>query len=327
MSFQHRFVQGLGVRKRMHPSPWLGRVLLAITLLVLGTQAASADAVCTQSNGQWKCSCSGKWDANVQGFDYSSLDESPAKPWLSPQTAPDLEVSGLCSVPPLHQTYYFRNVNIIRTTQQSASGPSRSILLFKEEAASRCGSRTHFWARAIIIENGGELYAYGFELLSLWGPPQNLTWQPFGYNLGVLTIHLYGKMMPCGIGTHSNSPNRTRACCARPRGGGRGPPPTSYTTAVRHSQGNLGESGNRSDAAKAALPCLGRTRATNPGLRLFTSTDHCMATASRVPAPRTGVTKVFKDGKCRNSKGEESPNAEVGYFGNKVLACFLREQF
>ena len=166
MSFQHRFVQGLGATKRMHPSPWLGRVLLAITLLVLGTQAASADAVCTQSNGQWKCSCSGKWDANVQGFDYSSLDESPAKPWLSPQTAPDLEVSGLCSVP-LHQTYYFRNVNIIRTTQQSASGPSRSILLFKEDAGP-AGSRTHFWARAIIIENGGELYAYGRDA---GGPP------------------------------------------------------------------------------------------------------------------------------------------------------------
>ena len=40
MSFQHRFVQGLGVTKRMHPPHLLGRVLLAITLLVLGTQAA-----------------------------------------------------------------------------------------------------------------------------------------------------------------------------------------------------------------------------------------------------------------------------------------------
>ena len=39
MSFQHRFVQGLGVKERMHPPYLLGRVLLAITLLVLGTQA------------------------------------------------------------------------------------------------------------------------------------------------------------------------------------------------------------------------------------------------------------------------------------------------
>ena len=29
MSFQHRFVQGLGVEKRMHPPHLLGRILLA----------------------------------------------------------------------------------------------------------------------------------------------------------------------------------------------------------------------------------------------------------------------------------------------------------
>ena len=51
MSFQHRFVQGLGVKKRMHPPPWLGRILLAITLLVLGTQAASADVLCRRATG------------------------------------------------------------------------------------------------------------------------------------------------------------------------------------------------------------------------------------------------------------------------------------
>jgi hypothetical protein len=71
MSFQHRVVQGLGATKRMHPSPWLSHILFAITLLVLGTQAASADASCTQSKGQWKCSCSGTWDNNKQVFDYS----------------------------------------------------------------------------------------------------------------------------------------------------------------------------------------------------------------------------------------------------------------
>ena len=35
----------------------------------------------------------------------------------------------------------------------------------------------------------------------------------------------------------------------------------------------------------------------------------------------TGTEKsVFKDGKCRNSQGNEPPGAQVGYFGNKVLA-------
>ena len=37
MSFQHRFVQGLGVEQRAHPPHLLGRILLVITLLVLGT--------------------------------------------------------------------------------------------------------------------------------------------------------------------------------------------------------------------------------------------------------------------------------------------------
>jgi len=44
MSFQHRFVRGLGVKKRTPPPYLLGRVLLALGLFVFGTQAASADA-------------------------------------------------------------------------------------------------------------------------------------------------------------------------------------------------------------------------------------------------------------------------------------------
>ena len=264
MSFQHRFVQGLGVEKRMHPPHLLGRILLAITLLVLGTQAASADAVCTQSNGQWKCLCSGKWDANVQGFDYSSLDESQAKPWLSPQTAPDLEVSGLCSVP-LHQTYYFRNVNIIRTTQQSASGPSRSILYFRKMMAA-AGSKTHFWASAIIIENGGELYAYGRDAE---GPPQNITWQPFGFNGGVLTIHLYGKNeAEWDPNTQQFVRTEPGRAVQDPAGGtGARPRPQTYG-AVRHSQ-EIWDSQDGCDASQSGFARPGRTRATNPSLRLF----------------------------------------------------------
>ena len=42
MSFQHRFVQGLGGEKQAHPPHLLGGILLVITLLVLGTQAAQA---------------------------------------------------------------------------------------------------------------------------------------------------------------------------------------------------------------------------------------------------------------------------------------------
>jgi hypothetical protein len=71
------------VEERTHPRHLLGRIVLVITVLVLGMQAASADVWCTQSNGQAKCLCSGKWDNDKQGYDYSRLDESQAKPWLS----------------------------------------------------------------------------------------------------------------------------------------------------------------------------------------------------------------------------------------------------
>jgi hypothetical protein len=42
MGFQHRFVQGLGVERRTHPPHLLGRILLAITLLVLGFELSCA---------------------------------------------------------------------------------------------------------------------------------------------------------------------------------------------------------------------------------------------------------------------------------------------
>jgi hypothetical protein len=151
MSFQHRFVQGLGVKKRMHPPYLLGRVLLAITLLVLGTQAAQA-VVQTCSNG-----------------------------WLPPgdiASPPDLKVTGTCPVKP-GTTYYYGNVNIL------AGG----ILLFYENYADGSGSITDFWASSIIIENGGELSAYGRDEDN----DKNISWQAFGFNGGVLTIHLYGK--------------------------------------------------------------------------------------------------------------------------------------
>ena len=152
MSFQHRFVQGLGATKRMHPSPWLGRILLAITLLVLGTQAASADVSCTESNGQWTCSCTQKQDNNGQ-FIYQSLDDNNQKPWKSAQTAPDLVVSGWCRVP-LSQTLYFRNINIHGYVNVSG------VLQFYEDDAGKDQSDTHFWASSIIIENYGAFRAW-----------------------------------------------------------------------------------------------------------------------------------------------------------------------
>jgi hypothetical protein len=282
MSFQHRFVQGLGVEKRTHPPHLLGRILLAIALLVLGMQAASADAVCTQSNGQWTCVCSPK-----SGNGYSSLDESPDKPWRSAQTAPDLDVTGPCSVP-LSQTYYFRNVNIRK------SGPSRSVLLF-EEASLRDqnnnpipNSRTEFWASSIIIENGGEFYAYGSD-----------SGQAFGSNGGVLTIHLYGKNEAEGDPNTQNQGALCKSPLGTP-GPGKTPAPCGIPQATWESNG----------ASKVDLPSLDAQ-----GKQI---SDYFYQYGPLHGDGRCDDGSVFKvingKGTCNTSTGQ------VGYFGNKVLA-------
>jgi hypothetical protein len=96
MSFQHSFVEGFGVEKRKRPPHLLCRILLVLGLFVLGMQAASAEVLCTQSNGQWTCTCTPKRDNT--GYIYQGLDESNQKPWQSAQTAPDLIV-GLVQSP------------------------------------------------------------------------------------------------------------------------------------------------------------------------------------------------------------------------------------
>jgi hypothetical protein len=77
---------------------------------------------------------------------------------------------------------YFRNVNIYGEPNLPA------VLLFYELDSPSNGSNTHFWASSIIIENFGELNAYGRDVQGNETYPQ-----PFGYRKGVLTIHLYGK--------------------------------------------------------------------------------------------------------------------------------------
>ena len=293
MSFQHRFVQGLGGNEadciRRHCS---AAFCSRSHWLVLGTQAASADVWCTESNGQWKCWCEGKRDNNGN-FDYSSLGDSQAKPFLTPQSAPDLEVSGLCSVP-LNQRYYFRNVNIIRTLQQNTnpSGPSRSILLFKEDLGP-AGSTTDFWASAIIIENGGELYAYGADS----------PWQPFGFNGGVLTIHLYGKnealLNPAtgqfvqqnqGAPCKTNDPTGRSGPCGIPK--------------------DIWESKGASEKDLPGLDVQGK-----PVRDYFYPYEplHADGRCSDISTGAPGSVWSAKNGCAKTTE-------QVGYFGNKVLA-------
>ena len=101
--------------------------------------------------------------------------------------------------------------------------------------------------------------------------------------------------------------------CKTPRGPGPAPdlniPPCGIPKEIWENQ-------DRSDAAKAALPALDAQEQ-----QILVYDYFYKYGPLHGDGQCTGTEKsVFKDGKCRNSKGEESPNAEVGYFGNKVLA-------
>jgi len=102
---------------------------------------------------------------------------------------PDLLVAGPCRVPP--GTYYYGNVNIV------AGGR----LTFEEAPYSA----THFWASAIIVENGGALTAGSAAA-------------PFGALGGMMTIHLYGADLSRGQTERypgEGAPCRTRADAMR----------------------------------------------------------------------------------------------------------------
>ena len=71
-------------------------------------------------------------------------------------------------------TYVFGNINIV-------DGGS---LEFREPAAE--GSQVNFWAKNIIVENGGKLIAGTAKA-------------PYGSRAGVLTIHLYGNDQSKGL--------------------------------------------------------------------------------------------------------------------------------
>ena len=80
----------------------------------------------------------------------------------------DLLVAGVCNVS--GGTYKYHNVNII----------NQGKLIFKETP----NQKIDFWAKSILVENGGSLTA---GELTQFGPV------PFGSSGGVLTFHLYGE--------------------------------------------------------------------------------------------------------------------------------------
>ena len=97
------------------------------------------------------------------------------------------------------------------------------------------GSITDFWASSIIIENGGELSAYGRDADN----DPSISWQAFGFHGGVLTIHLYGKNeAEWDPNTQQFAQQNQGALCKSPLGT---PRAREDTGAVRHSPGRLGQ--------------------------------------------------------------------------------------
>jgi len=174
----------------MHPSPWLGRILLVLALFILGTRAAQAD-IC------------------VGGILPVGNQASPA----------DLQVTGECRVT-IGKPSYYRNVNI------RAGG----ILLFYEDDFKDpldpnkvgSGSTTDFWASSIIVENGGKLTAYGNDSGNVFGSRGGtLTIHLYGKNdaldpKGQFVRQNQGALCKSPLGTPTG-PGKTPAPCGIPQ--------------------------------------------------------------------------------------------------------------
>ncbi|MBS0640921.1 MAG: hypothetical protein JSS43_13670, partial [Proteobacteria bacterium] len=123
---------------------------------------------------------------------------------------PDLLVTGTCIVKAA-TPYYFGNVNIIKP----------GILVFQEADATAAPADkvTSFWAKSIIIENGGTVLAGTGTYKDTGGT--DVTLKAFGSNGGRLDIVLYGEDQSPPAGTNPGPPG-VSAPCASPATDGAG---------------------------------------------------------------------------------------------------------
>ena len=137
---------------------------------------------------------------------------------------------------------------------------------------------------AIIIENGGELFAYGADR----------PWQPFGFKGGTLTIHLYGKNEALDNTGQFVGQNQGAVCKTVDPTGSSGP--------CGIPKDILGKQGCE------------REGFARPSPRLFSPV--------RAAARRRQVFRHFnrRARSCGGQKRLAKPTEQVGYFGNKVLA-------
>src|SRR5262249_11597178 len=123
--------------------------------------------------------------------------DCPVPSMTKPSTAPDLVVSNeTCKVG--MGTYYYASVNIL----------NGGVLWFQDE------EDVHFWAKAIIIENGGSVLA-GTDQDGNLHPRST----PIGTHGGVVSTH------PWGAGPPKPPHPRPRARRAPPNPTGPPPPP------------------------------------------------------------------------------------------------------
>jgi cell migration-inducing and hyaluronan-binding protein len=102
---------------------------------------------------------------------------------------PDLLISEVCHVK-AGAKYFYGNVNIIQGGQLVFDDPPNN-------------TPSDFWARSIIVENGGRLLAQTYD-------PVSRTQQPYGRYGSILTIHLFGEDQ--SKGDPAQSPNMGAPC-------------------------------------------------------------------------------------------------------------------
>lgn len=217
----------------------------------------------------------------------------------------DLKVVGSCLVQP-DAEYHYRNVNIVKGGK----------LVFREHDYSGKfieNTKTHFWAKSIIIENGGEMHASAGINTSHVGPTTYGMREPYGVYGGTLIIHLYGKDDSNWNSQTNNFIRQNRgALCQTEISATVGPCGVPY----RDPQNNNADVWNNKQTSELNLP---------GGVQDFFYQYGTLYGDGRCTANKsTDDDKywLFENGKCidPSDSTRKAQDATPGYFGSKVLA-------
>jgi hypothetical protein len=188
----------------------------------------------------------------------------------NPGQQPDLLLNTTCKISQAG-TYYYGNVNIVAGGRLEFDEPSGT------------GSQINFWAKNIVIENGGTLAA-------------GTATAPYGSRGGVLNIYIYGKNQ--STGDPAKNPGQGVLCQSTTKGAGPCGVPGSVWADNGQTLQTMPGAGKVSDYFYQYGPLYGDNECTD---------------GSQWTPPSGGSTPVTTGG-CKTIKGE------VGYFGYKVLA-------